>query len=67
VDTVTAIPFGTVPAETDPDTAAPHLRLVSPTAVTEHEHAWRLLSVDFDDTFEVRRYECETCSEVLFR
>jgi hypothetical protein len=41
---------------------APVLHLVAP-----HEHAWRLRTVEYDDALEVRRYECETCEDVLFR
>jgi len=28
---------------------------------------WTLRGVDYDDTFEVRRFECESCDDVLFR
>lgn len=38
------------------------LRLVQP-----HEHCWQLRTVEYDDALEVRRYECETCDDVLFR
>jgi len=44
------------------DDSAPHLRLVP-----LHDHAWRLLSVEYDDGLEVRRYECLDCDDVLFR
>jgi hypothetical protein len=38
------------------------LRLVPP-----HEHEWQLRSVEYDDALEVRRYECTSCEDVLFR
>jgi len=44
------------------DDDAPTLRLVPP-----HEHEWQLRSVEYDDGIEVRRYECDTCDDVLFR
>jgi len=45
-----------------PAPAAPLLRLVP-----GHEHAWQLRAVEYDESFEVRRYECEGCTEVMFR
>lgn len=45
-----------------PAAATPVLRLVP-----AHEHTWQLRAVDYDEAFEVRRYECEGCDEVLFR
>ena len=44
------------------ESAPPRLRLVP-----EHEHLWRLLSVEYDEGLEIRRYECEACDDVLFR
>jgi hypothetical protein len=38
------------------------LRLVPP-----HEHAWRLLSVEYDEGLEIRCYECSGCRDVQFR
>ena len=38
------------------------LRLVPP-----HDHAWRLLSVEYDEGLEVRCYECSDCRDVQFR
>jgi hypothetical protein len=38
------------------------LRLVPP-----HEHAWRLLTVEYDEGLEVRCYECSDCRDVQFR
>ena len=48
-----------------PDSAepgTPQLRLVP-----AHEHLWRLRSVEYDDAFEVRRYECDACQDVVYR
>lgn len=49
-----------------PDVAAVdapvRLHLVPP-----HEHAWRLLSVEYDEGLEVRCYECPGCRDVQFR
>jgi hypothetical protein len=41
---------------------APRLQLVAP-----HEHTWQLRAVEYDEALEVRRYECDGCTEVLFR
>lgn len=57
---VPATPEQSEPAETAATTTRP-LRLVT------HEHTWQLRSVEYDDSFEVRRYECEGCDEVLYR
>ena len=54
-------PWSGWPAEEQPGTA-PTLRLVP-----LHEHEWRLRSVEYDDALEVRRYECSSCGDVLFR
>jgi hypothetical protein len=35
--------------------------------VPGHEHAWRLLSVEYDEGLEVRCYECSGCRDVQFR
>jgi hypothetical protein len=43
-------------------TIAPTLRLVP-----DHEHTWELRMVEFDDGLEVRRYECRSCDDVVFR
>jgi hypothetical protein len=52
-----------VPAGPEPDApAAPRLRLVP-----EHDHVWQLRSVEYDESLEVRRYECAQCDDVLFR
>lgn len=40
----------------------PALRLVPP-----HEHVWQLRAVEYDESFEVRRYECSGCDDVLYR
>ena len=47
----------------DPQLEEPsrRLRLVPP-----HEHAWRLLAVEYDDGLEVRRYECTGCADVHY-
>ena len=54
-----------VPATPEPsesaETLAPPLRLVT------HEHVWQLRSVEYDDAFEVRCYECTACDDVLYR
>jgi hypothetical protein len=63
---VSVTPIRTAPDVTadtaEPTTEPPQLRLVPP-----HEHSWRLRTVEYDDSLEVRRYECETCEDVLFR
>lgn len=48
----------TQPASATP----PALRLVP-----EHEHVWQLRAVEYDEAFEVRRYECSGCEDVLYR
>jgi hypothetical protein len=62
VGSVSVIP---VPATPDPTESAeptsPPLRLVT------HEHVWELRSVEYDDAFEVRCYECTGCDDVLYR
>jgi hypothetical protein len=59
---VNPFPVTPEPEESTETDQAPRLHLV-PT----HEHQWRLFSVEYDDAFEVRRYECETCGDILFR
>lgn len=56
----TALPVP--PVEAPEPGPAPRLQLVAP-----HEHTWQLRAVEYDDTLEVRRYECDGCAEVLFR
>ena len=57
------VPESSEPTASDaPTTAPPRLHLVA-----EHEHTWTLRSVEYDEALEVRRYECETCDDVLFR
>jgi hypothetical protein len=53
-----------VPAEPEQSesSARPQLRLVA-----EHEHVWQLRAVEYDESFEVRRYECDGCTDVLYR
>ena len=53
-----------VPAQPEQPTssARPQLRLVP-----EHDHVWELRAVEYDETFEVRRYECAGCDDVLYR
>lgn len=52
------VPEGAEPVPGTP----PRLRLVP-----EHDHLWQLRSVDYDESLEVRRYECTQCDDVLFR
>ena len=40
---------------------------VRPLHLVTHEHTWQLRSVEYDDAFEVRRYECDGCDEVVYR
>ncbi|HEX2892590.1 MAG TPA: hypothetical protein VHO29_01130 [Marmoricola sp.] len=55
----------------EPASGPPTLDRTEPVArlhlVPPHEHCWQLRTVEYDDTLEVRRYECETCDDVLFR
>jgi hypothetical protein len=53
-------PIPDVPEE--PAQTPPRLRIVP-----GHEHVWQLRAVEYDESFEVRRYECEGCAEVMFR
>lgn len=46
----------------EPTEPVARLHLVQP-----HEHCWQLRTVEYDDALEVRRYECESCDDVLFR
>jgi len=63
VGSVSVTPIPAVPDEPgSATTAAPQLRLVA-----GHEHSWQLRAVEYDEAFEVRRYECGGCDEVLFR
>jgi hypothetical protein len=70
VGSVSVIPIPAAPeratdgaVEANEPAVSPQLHLV-PT----HEHTWRLRTVEYDDaSLEVRRYECETCADVLFR
>ena len=57
---VIPVPATPEPSET-PEAVTPPLRLVT------HEHVWELRSVEYDDAFEVRRYECTDCDDVLYR
>jgi hypothetical protein len=57
---VSVDPIPDVPEQ--PVQVPPILRLVP-----GHEHVWQLRAVEYDEAFEVRRYECEGCAEVMFR
>ena len=46
---------------TSVESAAPRLHLVP-----EHEHTWRLLTVEYAEGLEVRCYACEACDAVRF-
>jgi hypothetical protein len=60
---MSVVPFRAVPDPTQPDVpSSPRLRLVA-----GHEHVWQLRAVEYDDAFEVRRYECDGCAAVHFR
>jgi hypothetical protein len=71
VGSVSVIPFPAGSGPSDPSAAAPearpvlHLVPVQPGAPCEH--AWELRSVEYDESLEVRRYECVACDEVMFR
>jgi hypothetical protein len=56
--------FPAVPEGPEAGTAGPRLHLV---AEQEHEHVWQLRAVEYDESLEVRRYECTHCDDVLFR
>jgi len=62
---VSVFPVPAAPEPSEPPEAAeapaPPLRLVT------HEHQWELRSVEYDETFEVRCYECTGCDEVMYR
>jgi hypothetical protein len=60
---VNPVPAAPEPSEAseNPETPARPLRLVI------HEHQWELRSIEYDDTFEVRCYECTGCDEVMYR
>jgi hypothetical protein len=62
VGSVSVIPVPATPETLDhSETSMPALRLVT------HDHAWQLRSVEYDDAFEVRRYECAGCDDVMYR
>jgi hypothetical protein len=62
VGSVSVIPVPATPEPSDPvETPVRPLHLVT------HEHVWELRSVEYDDTFEVRCYECTGCDGVLYR
>jgi hypothetical protein len=62
VGSVSVIPVPATPEPSESDeTPTRPLRLVT------HEHVWQLRSVEYDDAFEVRRYECAGCDDVLYR
>jgi hypothetical protein len=62
VGSVSVNPVPAAPEPSDPpDIPARPLRLVT------HEHEWKLRFVEYDDTFEVRCYECTGCDDVLYR
>jgi hypothetical protein len=58
---VSVSPWSERPADEESG-PVPDLHLVGP-----HEHTWQLRSVEYDDALEVRRYECASCEDVLFR
>lgn len=59
---MSVIPVPDTPDLPDTGSSAPRLHLVA-----GHEHAWELRDIEYDQGFEVRRYECADCDEVLFR
>lgn len=62
VGSVSVIPVPAAPEQPEPaEASARPLRLVT------HEHAWELRAVEYDDAFEVRRYECAGCDDVMYR
>jgi hypothetical protein len=60
---VSVIAFREVP---EIPTPSPTLELV-PGHEHGHEHTWQLRSVEYDESLEVRCYECAHCDDVLFR
>jgi hypothetical protein len=63
VGSVSVIAFREVPEVPGQGTTAPpKLELVA-----GHEHIWQLRSVEYDESLEVRCYECAHCDDVLFR
>jgi hypothetical protein len=64
VGTMSIVSFPAMPEPTEPDTSPQLSRL---RLVVGHEHVWQLRAVEYDDTLEVRRYECAGCDDVLFR
>jgi hypothetical protein len=66
VSSVSVIAFPAVPEtpeDREPGAQTPPLLRLVP----EHEHVWQLRSVEYDESLEVRRYECTQCADVLFR
>jgi hypothetical protein len=59
---VTVIPVRTVSSAPTVEPTGPRLRVVP-----AHDHTWQLRSVEYDETFEVRRYECDDCDDVMYR
>ena len=59
---MTVIPVRALRSPAALESTTPRLRLVPP-----HEHTWQLRSVEYDEAFEVRRYECDGCDDVLYR
>jgi hypothetical protein len=67
VGSVSVIPVPAAPdAPESVATATPALRLVTGGAPA-HDHVWELRSVEYDETFEVRCYECTDCDDVMYR
>jgi hypothetical protein len=56
-----------IPVTATPEPSAPLDPPASPLRLVTHEHVWELRSVDYDDAFEVRCYECTDCNDVMYR
>lgn len=56
-----------IPVPATPEPSDPVATPVRPLHLVTHEHVWELRSVEYDDTFEVRCYECTGCDDVLYR
>jgi hypothetical protein len=62
VGSVSVIPVPATPESSELVETPPR-----PLHLVTHEHVWELRSVEYDDTFEVRCYECTGCDDVMYR
>ena len=56
-----AAPAAPPDASPSPGVVKRHLRLVT------HQHAWSLLTVEYDQGAPVTELQCSTCGQVTFR